>query len=91
MKGLRKISPVEFRLSSKLFNLAVSPSNYYEKFKYEVLLQKILYVYYKRHGTLFFIQNFLERTNYIILQFYFYRAVPFLKLKRPRYLTNLAL
>lgn len=43
MKILKKISPTEFRLHNKVFIVEFSPTNYFEKYRLEILFQRLFF------------------------------------------------
>jgi len=72
MATAKKISPVEFRLSQKSFNVDYSPANYFEKFRLEIIIQKLVHWIFWKYGLYLYIQRIQLRDNQILFQIYFY-------------------
>ena len=72
MFGIKKISPIEFRLSQRSFKVDYSPNNYFEKFQIEIILQNLANWFYWKYGLFLFIQRVRLREHKILLQLYYY-------------------
>lgn len=73
MSSNRAISPNEFRIKYRKFNIEYSPYNYFEKYRFELVLQNIGYWFYKYFGLYFYFQKIRIFENFVLIHFYYYK------------------
>lgn len=88
MLTTKKISPIEFRLHNKIFSVDFSPENYFEKFRFEIIFQRILFRFYIHYGIYFYIQKLKIVDDKILFQFYYYKTYLFTRYLRARVRTK---
>jgi len=70
----KNVSPAEFRLHSKLFNVDCAPSNYFEQLRFEMVFQQLITWFWRTQGTYFFIQKVKKMDQKILFQVFFYKT-----------------
>ena len=74
MSTNKSVSPAEFRLHNKVFKVDFSPSNYYEKLRFEMIIQKLIFWFWRHYGIYFYIQKLKVLDEKVLLQVYFYKT-----------------
>lgn len=74
MSTNKSVSPAEFRLHNKIFNIDYAPSNYFEKVRFEILFQQLVVWFWRQYGIYFYIQKLKVLDEKALLQIYFYKT-----------------
>jgi hypothetical protein len=99
MRTLKKISPLEFRINNRLFFSDFTPINYFEKFRFEIILHRMLFWFFRSFGIYIMVKQMRIIEDKVVLQFYYYRTyinrIPrrrrrarVRKIRRSRYLSS---
>ncbi len=70
----KKISPTEFRLNNKAFYIDYAPSNYFERFRFELIFSNLVKGLYINYGIYFYLSKLKVINNRLLFQIYFYRV-----------------
>jgi len=74
MSTNKSVSPAEFRLHNKIFNIDFAPSNYFERVRFEIIFQQLVTWFWRQHGIYFYIQKLKVLDDKVLLQVYFYKT-----------------
>ncbi len=75
----KSVSPVEFRLHHKKFNIDFAPSNYFERVRFEIIFQLLITWFWRQYGIYFYIQKLKLLDEKLLLQVMFYKTYLYLK------------
>lgn len=79
MLVLKKITPLEFRISSQKLVIPFSVENYFENFRFQLLFSRLFFWFFKYFGFYFFIRYLRRFNNSLILHFFYYRVYNYKK------------
>lgn len=74
MSTNKSVSPAEFRLHNKVFNIDFAPSNYFERIRFEMIFQQLVTWFWRQYGVYFYIQKLKVLDDKVLLQVYFYKT-----------------
>ena len=74
MSTNKSVSPAEFRLHNKVFNIDFAPSNYFERIRFEMIFQQLVTRFWRQYGVYFYIQKLKVLDDKVLLQVYFYKT-----------------
>lgn len=74
MSTNKSVSPLEFRLHTKIFHIDFAPSNYFERVRFEIIFQQLITWFWRQYGIYFYIQKLKLLDDKILLQVYFYKT-----------------
>lgn len=77
MQSTKKTNPSEFLLHNYQYLVDATPENYFNRFRYELFLQKLLFWFFNRYGLFFFISQLKIRDYFFLVQFYYYKTYLF--------------
>lgn len=74
MSTNKSVSPAEFRLHNKVFQIDFAPSNYFERVRFEIIFQQLVTWFWRQYGIYFYIQKLKVLDEKVLLQVYFYKT-----------------
>jgi hypothetical protein len=74
MSTNKSVSPAEFRLHNRVFNIDFAPSNYFERIRFEMVFQQLVTWFWRQYGVYFYIQKLKLVDEKALLQVYFYKT-----------------
>lgn len=74
MSTNKSVSPAEFRLHNKVFNIDFAPSNYFERVRFEIIFQQLVLWFWRQYGIYFYIHKLKVMDEKALLQIYFYKT-----------------
>jgi hypothetical protein len=74
MSTNKSVSPAEFRLHNKVFNVDFAPHNYFERVRFEMVFQQLVTWFWRQYGVYFYIQKLKLLDEKALLQVYFYKT-----------------
>lgn len=70
----KSVSPAEFRLHNKIFTVDYSPSNYFEKVRFEIIFQHLVTWFWRQYGVYFYVHKLKVVGDKVLVQVYFYKT-----------------
>lgn len=82
MLTTKKISPIEFRLSNKAFYIDHAPTNYFERFRFEIIFNAIVKGFCLKYGIYFYLHKLKINDDKLLFQLYYYKIRHWNRIKK---------
>lgn len=77
MRVLKKISPLEFRVSGQNLIVPSSVENYFDNFRLQLIFSRLFFWFFRNFGLYFFLRQIRRKESFLFLQLYYYRLYNF--------------